>query len=299
MVRNQIYVSRLPPELYRYIIQNITAQPDLVSLCITSRSIRDEAERILYYDIDLHRSNTTQLQSWSTTVASCPRRAALVRRLCLPSTEGPKLTFNGVENVFESMLRALEAVFNVKELTIRPHSLSTCLIQYCYYLAKGIRNYSFRLRKFHVEGDFLLFGSNPVAFLASQPDIRDWKSGGLVDVIRNPPASLLPRLDVVQYAYHSYYSDHDMLRHITSRPNMERIRIDLDMALGVEDVYSVVGTLRSCQQTLTHFHLSSCRSDAFMPWSPVELISFLADHTRVLKFVRYSVTMDYVGHVRH
>jgi hypothetical protein len=293
------YRARLPAELYRYVLQNVSNSSDLLSLCSTSRFIRDEAERILYHDVDLHNCSNEQVQSWSTRVASCPRVAAFVRRLCLPATEGPGLTFDGVEHVLQSMLRALQAVSNITELSIRPHSLSTGLIEHRYYSTEVIHQYSFQLRKFHVEGDFHLFGANPLPFLASQPDIRDWKSGSLMDVVRNPPANLLPHITIVQHTYHNYYSDHDMLRHITSRPNIERIRIDLGKAIGLDDVNRIVWTLQSCQQTLTHFHLTSCGSDkAFVPWSPMDLIRFLADHTRGLIFFRYSVTIDYNGHVR-
>ena len=142
--------------LIRYSKHHCPARPGLVLHHIQIHSWWSRTNPLLRYwstSIQYHTAAVLEYNS-----CKLPRRAALVRRLCLPSTKGPKLTFNGV---FESMLRALEALFNVKEPTIRPHSFSTCLIQYCYYLAKGIRNYSFRLLKFHVEGDFLLFGSNP------------------------------------------------------------------------------------------------------------------------------------------
>jgi len=45
--------GNLPVELYRPIVEIITAKCDLISLCLVCRAMRDEAERILYSAVRL------------------------------------------------------------------------------------------------------------------------------------------------------------------------------------------------------------------------------------------------------
>ncbi|KAJ6557099.1 hypothetical protein B0H10DRAFT_2370872 [Mycena sp. CBHHK59/15] len=128
-----------PPEICAEICGRVVEPADLRALCLTSRSFRDEAERVLYRSVDLQWCSMRYLKSWCLAIT---RHAHLAKRvhvltLCLPNP----LDASDAEN----FSLALRGCVSLKKLAVfhepdaRPHDcVHGWIIQQC----------PFRLEKF-------------------------------------------------------------------------------------------------------------------------------------------------------
>lgn len=153
---------RLPVEIYRLIISFI---PKVYPLLGTSRFLSDEAERILYQNIDLsgdrigymYRQYTERRIQLFEHLARCERVATLVRGFIItPLSTGFGRTpeVEPSEQFFAALNKALRATTNLKRLTIsrfyarlsfeieplehQPAIFSGCTFQLEYLLLQGL-----------------------------------------------------------------------------------------------------------------------------------------------------------------
>jgi hypothetical protein len=88
-------ITDLPHELFSHILTFVTSKRDLCSLCLVSKSVYDEASRVLYQNgiITLQaglEENRTTLGAlrWFSTMKARPRLAKLVRWLWIDVDQG-------------------------------------------------------------------------------------------------------------------------------------------------------------------------------------------------------------------
>src|ERR1700691_3275980 len=84
MASSVVYLVSLPVDIYSTICRH-AATKDLATLCRVSQTFRDEAERILYYSVNVtHITEGERLMSWCNVIATSQQRAMRVHALRLP-----------------------------------------------------------------------------------------------------------------------------------------------------------------------------------------------------------------------
>ncbi|KAF8214139.1 hypothetical protein K438DRAFT_1802954 [Mycena galopus ATCC 62051] len=106
--------SGIPPEIWATICGEVDELHCLALLCRTSREIQTEAERLLYYSVDLRDHSMRAVQSWARAILKNPHLAERVHALalCLPNT----LRFDVSDAT--KIGHALAKCVNLKELRV-------------------------------------------------------------------------------------------------------------------------------------------------------------------------------------
>lgn len=143
--------SNLPIELFRPIVESGQLdKPDLCAVALTSRSLRDEAQRILFRDPGMilvradHKASGGR--AFFDAILSSPLRLALMVHTYAQSVSWAdhalrgkdKTLYRARDELFEMMAEALKLMVNLRELhssgsdgpnTYSPGSLVDCLLQ--------------------------------------------------------------------------------------------------------------------------------------------------------------------------
>jgi hypothetical protein len=236
---------RLPIDLYRFIIEYISDQRDLCSLCVVSKAFRQESERVLYRNVRL-TNNYACLVSWSQAIINTPWLASLVHTLSLPSLtryhDGLYVSF-----LVQSMAKALRALTKLKALHIVNNS-SAGLFQ-CYLHPTILRGCKFRLETFGIRSGSLSL-PDLVPFLSEQREITYWKYENRtlegIHILADDP-SILPRLSCI------YLQDWWILPHLFPRPIT---RLCLHVTLNESAFARLMDALSLFKETLTHLSLN-------------------------------------------
>ncbi|KAJ7735026.1 hypothetical protein B0H16DRAFT_1695739 [Mycena metata] len=109
----------LPPEICAHICEDVTRK-DLVTLCRTSRSFGNQAQRMLYHTVDLSRSTLRALVSWCLAVTRRSHLAERVHTLSL-GLPGDLSSSSDVGKI----TRALSKCLNLKELTVHGNAFGS------------------------------------------------------------------------------------------------------------------------------------------------------------------------------
>jgi hypothetical protein len=205
-------LHRLPPELYRFIIEWVVDPQDLCNLCLTSQLCHLEAERVLYGTIDLPQ-NTHAPALWARTILSCPQKAIAVNALTwrfdlafliVPHTLLPSL---------QLISRAIGALRNLKQLYLIGHPLALMHPIYL-WLLDGCTPH---LEVFH---NSVFSPSCMTPFLSRQPNIKRWIQPGIWMEI-STDEDLLPQLTEVNIHASA------LALFTTPRP-LRRLTLDMD-----------------------------------------------------------------------
>ncbi|KAF8143348.1 hypothetical protein K438DRAFT_1783849 [Mycena galopus ATCC 62051] len=105
----------VPLEICSIICTQVDDPSTLAALCRTSRSFRDEAQRILYHTIDLGGHPIRHVKSWARAITRNAHLAGRVHALSLQLPQARKLAESDSEDV-SKIQRALHSCINLKEL---------------------------------------------------------------------------------------------------------------------------------------------------------------------------------------
>ena len=158
--------SRLPIELYRDVVQHVSAR-NLPALCTVSSTLRHEAERVLYHTIQLYEPQ--RVRSWCFTLAGSERFGAMVHSLTLPQSFAVEIDQDTAILVQESLRIALRKVINLKYLKITGGSGYPCLD------LSLLTGCPFRL--LGLSGNLATKEADALKFLSEQPYIHSWSPG--------------------------------------------------------------------------------------------------------------------------
>jgi hypothetical protein len=162
--------SRLPIELYRDVVQHVSAR-HLTTLCTVSSTLRYEAERVLYHTIRLHEPQRVML--WGLTIAGSERLGAMVHSLTLPQTFSMEIDQDTADRIQESLRIALRKVINLKYLKITGGLGFPCLD--LSLLAGLLAGCPFRL--LGLSGNLATKEADALKFLSEQSYIHSWSPG--------------------------------------------------------------------------------------------------------------------------
>lgn len=241
----------LPLELYRSIFIFANTR-DLCNVCITSRAIAKEAERILYGDVDLRDSKLSRVSSWARAVAARPALAEMLLFLCLPSSDKHHFSAEWISETS----RSLKNCINLKEITIRANeNRNNWFPLFDLSVFDGC---SFRLQKLHYPTGIIIIGGSLIDFVAKQPDIRDLTIQGLMahgnaGLIQYFPPHILPNLSTVTIL--QYPGETPLVtKSIGIRP-IQHICLKISMEIPRGEFEAIWKNLQPAEATLTHLSL--------------------------------------------
>lgn len=114
----EISTRPLPLEIWRAIVEEIQDLTNLPNIALTCKTLRFEAEAVLYDTIHLHKFS--QFQHLSDTLKSCPRRTAMARslRITLDRDHWPNDGRNLDPEVVQSINTLLKMLVRLRDLSV-------------------------------------------------------------------------------------------------------------------------------------------------------------------------------------
>ncbi|KZP15145.1 hypothetical protein FIBSPDRAFT_91022 [Athelia psychrophila] len=293
------YSLDLPVEITQDILLWLS-KDDLLRICMVSHAFRDQATRLLFYDVELHKSQSKQVSLWCQLITNRVHLAQTVKHLSLPLILGDNLGDLEhdpmVDEVRSMLYPALRALSNLKSLAIMERSrihadrrsmmgihIDADLFLGCSFRLKSFRYGGFAL--WRIVFDQYWTSAALATFLCEQDQIQEWQTG--LDINIDPAEdtgneALLANLSIVSTTIGTplilNLRTRRVLRVIASR-KIAQIRLDV-----VQDsMYSstwqymtdAMSMLAPCVQSLSHFHLHFERPE--IGSSPLQ-----ATHTAIL-----------------
>ncbi|KAJ6603049.1 hypothetical protein B0H10DRAFT_651004 [Mycena sp. CBHHK59/15] len=220
-----------PPEICAEICGRVVEPADLRALCLTSRSFRDEAERVLYRSVDLQWCSMRYLKSWCLAIT---RHAHLAKRVHALTLRLPNpLDASDAEKFSLALRRCVSlkdlAVFH--EPDARPHNcVHGWIIQQC----------PFRLEKFTTS---YFDPASIEQFWETQTEIR-WLS------ISMPPAPRFELSDTQLVNLIAIDAPMDNVLALSGRRQLQRIQIHAQAMHNLQ-----LSSLSQYSRTLTTLNL--------------------------------------------
>lgn len=159
-------VGPLPLELWREIFESVLDSRDLAAASLLCRKFRHEAETVLYRDVKL--KSFSQVQEFTDSITSSPKRASEVRRIAFEFI--PLLYARAF--IDPSAIRSINSLLGSLPLldTLEFLFSGTAYFPSCDWMSSLVTEpVPFRLRKFVTH---LPLGGSLVPFLKSQEDIE-------------------------------------------------------------------------------------------------------------------------------
>lgn len=296
----------VPVELYHHIFSHLNL-PTLLTLSTLSHTFHLEAQRIIYTSIDLRQRTYAQIRSWAETIRGTDnddrRLARLVRTLTLPETLKWRYKTSSWEVMeFRKVLAgALKAMPNLAELNIvAQEGMSRGNPYLNLWMLEGC---SFRLRKFHNEGDALYYPGRPSQFYEEQTEMRDWMPGYLEIGARIPEdvpdfsssSRIFPHLEKI------HLRDPQLLQVLNLRP-LTSITIDTTRhGLTKREALRLLDNLSLYHRQLVELRLitegpSYAIGDGITGsgwWEPMSVIGHIPEKLPELKVLGYSQMPSY------
>lgn len=160
----------MPPELYRNIIEYVTDTRDLYHLSLTSRICYNEAQRVLYREIDLAQNTRTPVL-WASVVIRNPQKGAettsLTLRFDLPFLIVPEMMLPSLTLIAQ----ALKFLPKLERLVLIGHPKAMMDPIYTWILEGCTPN----LLVFH---NHIFPTPSIIPFLSRQRNLMDWSQVG-------------------------------------------------------------------------------------------------------------------------
>ena len=250
-----------------------TATKDLATLCRVSKTFQDEAERILYYSVNItHMTDGEHLMCWCNNTAESQRRSMRVHTLRFPARfNSPPQDAAPTSNlhVQKAIARALRAFVNLSDLSLRmglPEGEGTpSLLQWSF---EGCR---FSLTAF--SGNFPGLTPDDVWNVISEhPNIRYWTpSNRFLESLSFIPSNVLPSVaDVV-------FVRPDAIKYLVGRPIKRLAWFFQSFPHTISEGTAAMIHLQLFKRTLTHLcytYISQRDHD----WTPADIVSCLVTH---------------------
>ena len=262
----------LPVDVYSIICRH-TAINDLTTLCRVSKMFQDEAERILYYSVDItHIADGEHLMSWCNNIAASQRRSIRVHILRFPATflSPPQdATPTSSLHIQQANAQALRAFVNLSDLSLRIGSAEgegiPSLLRWSF---EGCR---FSLTAF--SGNFLGLTLDDIWNVVSHhPNIRYWTpSHPFLKSLSSIPSNVLPQVaDVV-------FVRPDAIKYLVGRPIQCLAWLFQSFFHTRSEGTTAMIHLQAFRLTLTHLCYTYCGQKDH-DWTPVDIISCLVMH---------------------
>lgn len=247
MSRSVFKLTRLPTELWRYILSLVASKNDLRHLCLTSKKFLPESRRLLYRNIQL--KGTRGISLWIETILSSDIHTALVFTLALPS----RARLSGYYE--HALARCLAALPHLVELSIS-HSMTVYSDSSLTYLVpKMLEGCSKNLRTFRNELEDINLNQalfEPSGFFKAHPSIdRIYIASTKVHNTLpsyydgEMPSNILPGLKTL------HIENVDILQAFRTKP-IQRLRIGR-VTLTEKRIEEAIAALKPFRETLTSF----------------------------------------------
>ncbi|KAJ7646669.1 hypothetical protein FB45DRAFT_891041 [Roridomyces roridus] len=292
-----VMTSSIPAEIYAIICSEVQGNGTLVTLCSTSRLLRDLAQHILYHSVDLTGCSLRTIKSWALSVSRNAHLAARVQSLAiefpedmLDPTDATKITL------------ALNKCVNLKDLEVacarfpnHSNSKHVWMIEDCPF-----RLHTFRNSYFTTSDTWM------TKFWEAQTEIRvlAFRWGGSVPTgylpnllaVRAPQVSGLPLERPLQRVYTTFDNDISQL----ARYSQSLKTVNLERTWSSRDSLTFLGIIEILADSLPllrHLWLVE-RSKSFRgigsdferaPTTALQRMSHLEDvvlHTRSITFFK-------------
>ena len=263
----------LPVDVYSTICRH-TAIKDLTTLCRVTKMFQDEAERILYYSVDItHMTNGKHLMAWCNDIAESQRRSMRVytlrfpaRFISSPQDATPTLSLH----VQQAIARALRAFVNLSDLSLRIGLLER-------EGTPSLLRWSFEECRFSlaaISGNFPGLTLDDIWNVVSEhPNIRYWTpSHPFLKSLSSIPSNVLPRVADV------FFVRPDAIKYLVGRP-IKRIAWYFPSFYHTRsEGTAALIHLQPFRQTLTHLCYTYYSQQDHADWTPADIVSCLAMH---------------------
>jgi hypothetical protein len=262
----------LPVDVYCTICRH-TATKNLTTLCRVSKMFQEEAERILYYSVDItHMTDGEHLMSWCNNTAESQRRSICVHTLRFPAvfnSLSQDATPTSSLHVQKSIARALRAFVNLSDLSLRiglsEGEGTPSLLRWTF---EGCR---FSLTAF--SGNFPGLTKDDIWNVISEhPGIRYWvPSDPFLKSLSFIPSNVLPRVADVLFVRP------DAIKYLVGRPIKRLAWVFQSFRHMRSEGTAAMIHLQLFKRSLTHlYYMHYGQQDH--DWTSADIVSCLATH---------------------
>jgi hypothetical protein len=266
----------LPMEVWGSIFRHVERN-DLSTLARVSRLFRQEAEYVLYHDVDLSpTTNGARLASWCMSIIGDRRRASRVHTLRFPEYFKPprRIFADSSAEIRQLIAQAFKAVVNLKRLfmypTVDKSKVPTIVLS-------TFDNCTFRLTC--VFGHFPgLTADEMWEFLSKQPDIFFWgPSSRFISSIDAIPPNTLPSM-------HEAVLDFPQKLPLFYDLPMWALKLEFNGTHAKYDGLAVINSLGLFEETLRC--LSYVVTGSLTDWTTLDIIRSLANNAPNLEWLQ-------------